>query len=157
MIERLKNILAERRITPYKLSQGTGISQSTIGRLLKGKTDPNPTTLTAICNYLGISEEWIKTGEGSLRPNREDSVTTDIDLSDLIKSILTDKHKLSELLRAMIRRHDELMEDEFYQLFIEKLANRLERQDKLKLKEEIIKEIQQDAKELYKKDKEVNK
>ena len=60
--DRLKEILDEKKISPYRLSKETGISQPTIGRYLNGGRLPDGQTLIKLINYLNIDSNWLLTG-----------------------------------------------------------------------------------------------
>jgi len=62
--KRLKDVMNSSDSTAYKLNKATGISQSTISRILKDEGTPNRTTLTTICDYYGIQIEWLLSGTG---------------------------------------------------------------------------------------------
>lgn len=57
MKNRLKVILAEKNLTAKKLSEITNISQSTISKFLKGKSEMKISTLLKICDALSIGIE----------------------------------------------------------------------------------------------------
>jgi len=58
--QRLNQAIEIRKSTPYAISKHTGVSQSTIGRILKGESKTiNRSTIASICNYLNISEDWL--------------------------------------------------------------------------------------------------
>lgn len=52
---RLKELCGKQRITVYRLSQMTGITQTVLGKIIKGKSVPTIQTLDRICEALGIS------------------------------------------------------------------------------------------------------
>lgn len=65
--ERLAYLLESKKITPYQLSVGTGISESTISRILSKKTKKLQTpTITLLANYLQVKKEWLLTGDGDI-------------------------------------------------------------------------------------------
>lgn len=53
--ERIRKLMMERDLTPYKVSKATGISQSTIGRILKGESEPNRSTLVLLEDFLDLN------------------------------------------------------------------------------------------------------
>lgn len=69
-IEEINKDLQELDITAYQVAQGTGIAQSTIGRMLNGETKrPNATTITTIRNYIkSVKSGNAKPGE---KPTKE--------------------------------------------------------------------------------------
>ena len=63
--DRLSFALKQREETKYSVSKGSGVAQSTLGRIINNEGGtPNRSTLTSICSYLKISEEWLLTGKG---------------------------------------------------------------------------------------------
>ena len=69
-------------ITAYKLWQLSGITQSTIGRILKGGSTYE-TTLKALAQSLHVSYQWLSYGKGAMRlvkgsePNLELNTTAE--------------------------------------------------------------------------------
>lgn len=53
--DRLKGILAAKGITPYRLSQLSGVRQSTLSGILNGKSNPAGKTLQKIAAALDVS------------------------------------------------------------------------------------------------------
>lgn len=50
------------KMTSFAVSQATGISESTISRIIKNKTKPNYSTLRAIGIKVGVSPNWLMHG-----------------------------------------------------------------------------------------------
>lgn len=65
MYEIFEKLLAERGITPYKLSKETGISTATLTSWKQGKYTPKPDKMKKIADYLGVSVNYLATGEES--------------------------------------------------------------------------------------------
>ena len=53
--ERLRQILDERGLTTYKMSELSGLSHTTLANVFKRNTIPSISTLQAICNGFGIT------------------------------------------------------------------------------------------------------
>lgn len=53
--DRLQRLLAKRCWTKYRLSKESGLSESTIANIFKRNTEPNITTLEAVCSGFGIT------------------------------------------------------------------------------------------------------
>lgn len=51
---RLRQLMAERGWTAYRLSKESGLSESTLANIFKRNTVPSITTLEAICSAFGI-------------------------------------------------------------------------------------------------------
>ena len=53
--ERLRQMLNERGLTTYKMSELSGLSHTTLANVFKRNTIPSISTLQAICNGFGIT------------------------------------------------------------------------------------------------------
>lgn len=53
--ERLRQLLAERGWSVYRLAANCGLSESTLANIFKRNTVPSVATLEAICNGFGIT------------------------------------------------------------------------------------------------------
>jgi len=61
--DRLKILMDENKVTAYEVSLNTGIEQSTIGRILSGKTKRMiKPTKKALCLYFDVNEKWLISG-----------------------------------------------------------------------------------------------
>ncbi|NQV83210.1 MAG: helix-turn-helix transcriptional regulator [Rhodospirillales bacterium] len=60
--DRLKMARIEASMTRKAVFEGTGISTSTLEKYESGHMDPNTTRLQAICDYLGVSVDWVLNG-----------------------------------------------------------------------------------------------
>lgn len=61
---RLQAVMDEKEASAYAVAKNTGISESTIGRILKDKNTPNQETIFLISDYLEIDPRWLKLGVG---------------------------------------------------------------------------------------------
>ena len=52
---RLRQLMAERNWTAYRLAKESGLSESTLANIFKRNTVPSITTLEAVCSAFGIS------------------------------------------------------------------------------------------------------
>ena len=64
--ERLNSIIVNKGLTPYQVSMRTGVSQSTLSRILKKNTKPNESNMKVLLKFFNIREEWLLTGEGKM-------------------------------------------------------------------------------------------
>ena len=58
-----ERLCEERGVTPYKVSQATGISRTTLSDWKKGTYQLKHEKLQLIADYFGVSVEYLKTGE----------------------------------------------------------------------------------------------
>lgn len=57
--ERLKELLKEKNITPYKLSQDLNISKSVVHYWLTGRTTPNADYIIELSIYFNVSSDYL--------------------------------------------------------------------------------------------------
>jgi len=65
-LERIKQLLHERRWSVYKLSKLSGVSQSTLSNMFNRNNDPSISTLEDICSAFGITLSQFFADEGEL-------------------------------------------------------------------------------------------
>lgn len=65
---RVKELCVKNNVSKYRLSQLTGMSQTTLGNIMKMKSIPTVLTLERICDALGITMAQFFAGEGK-RPD----------------------------------------------------------------------------------------
>lgn len=63
---KIMELCTKSRITKYQLSQRTGISQSALSDITKGKNVPSLTTLEKICAAFGITMAQFFTEDGNV-------------------------------------------------------------------------------------------
>lgn len=66
--QRIKELMAKKNITEYRLAKLSGLSQSTISNIFNRNTAPTIPTIEAICNGLGISMAQFFAEEGNEAP-----------------------------------------------------------------------------------------
>jgi len=59
----IKELMDSKSISAYELSRETGVSESTIGRIVKGKSKPNKSTLLSIASFMKVPIDYLKTGD----------------------------------------------------------------------------------------------
>lgn len=65
-LERIKDLLDERKWTMYKLAKMSGVSQSTLSNMFTRNNDPSISTLEDICRAFGITLSHFFADEGEL-------------------------------------------------------------------------------------------
>lgn len=61
---RIKKLIESSGVTPYEISKKTGISQSTLSRILNNSTSKlSIKSIELLANYFNVSERWLSTGE----------------------------------------------------------------------------------------------
>ena len=72
--ERVRETRKRRKLTQEALAKAAGVSKNAISKIEKGRTKrPNPETLYAIADKLGVSDRWIINGGADASTIREDS------------------------------------------------------------------------------------
>lgn len=72
--DRLKKLIDNKGVTPYYLSQATGVSQATISRLRSDATaKPSISTNKKIADYFNVDTDWLLTGKGDMESCRSET------------------------------------------------------------------------------------
>lgn len=74
MKNRIKEIRKKNAMTQEQFAANIGISGAALSMIEAGKTTPSNQTITNICNFYHINEEWLRNGTGemgSLPPNQK--------------------------------------------------------------------------------------
>ena len=66
MGERIKALRKALGLTQQKFADGMGVKQNTIAQYESGRNEPLDAVITLICRTYGVSEEWLRTGEGEM-------------------------------------------------------------------------------------------
>lgn len=93
MYEIFEKLCHERGITPYRFCKDTGINSSTISTWKSKGSECSPKTAKAICEYFGISMDYLMTGEASDKVNDKSQLSTK-DERDIAKDMENIRKKL---------------------------------------------------------------
>lgn len=63
MWEIFEKLCQERGVTPYRVSEATGIKTSSLSGWKAGRFKPKQEKLQKIADYFGVSVEYLRTGE----------------------------------------------------------------------------------------------
>ena len=96
----------------FKLSQGAfgqriGLAKSGISRIENGRNGTTDQTIKSICREFGVSEEWLRTGEGSMLDDSAPSL--------LYKDQNCSEHYITQTSKRLLalRKHLNLTQKEF--------------------------------------------
>lgn len=87
-INRLKNIMSERKITQSELSKRTGIRQSSISDWLNGRYEPKQDKIYLIAQALGVSPSWLL-GYDETTSNQTDGYYVDPETAEFAEYLRT--------------------------------------------------------------------
>jgi transcriptional regulator with XRE-family HTH domain len=97
LAERLKEIIERKDLTPYEISSVTGIKESTLSRILRGKTKkPQPETLKLLANYLQTSVVFLKTGNEEQKSIESNIKSDSSEMKDVFKILIAENKDLHE-------------------------------------------------------------
>ena len=112
--ERMKLLRRELGMNQVDFAAPLGLKQSTIGNYESGSRGVSDATILAICREYGVSEQWLRTGEGEIFTSNQVPSTIvsnlaqeyDLDLMDqnLIAEYLKLDKQSREVLKGYIRR-----------------------------------------------------
>ena len=70
-----------------KFGAALGVSRVAVSRLESGDNNPSKQTVLAICKTFGISEEWLRTGEGEMKA----ALSREQEIADIMNRMLADE------------------------------------------------------------------
>ena len=107
MRDRLEYILKEKKITGYAIKKNLKISASTLSNYLNPKKkNADLSKLTTICDFLGITVEWLRFGGNLIgETTKTETNTTETDNTQtpefLLKEIYADIQRKNDLLQTL--------------------------------------------------------
>lgn len=104
MYNRFVEIAQEKGMTPYKIHKLTGISQSTFTAWKQGISTPKHEKLKKIADCLGVSVDYLMTGEEKEKTPPVGEVLTEGELAlvKLYRSLSKDNQHMAESLLKFI-------------------------------------------------------
>lgn len=88
MYEIFERLCRERGVTPYRVSEATGIRTSSLSGWKAGKFTPKQEKLKKIADYFGVSIEYLMTGE---EPEEKEGYYINPDTADMAQQIYDNK------------------------------------------------------------------
>ena len=75
--ERIAAVVKASGMTKTAFAEKINVSQPHVSRMVSGESIPSDRTISDICRVFGVSEAWLRTGEGEMRLNldREEELT----------------------------------------------------------------------------------
>lgn len=120
MKTRIKELRKLQKMTQAEFAKRIGLTQSTVAGYETGAWPIPASTVLAICREFGVSEEWLRTGQGEMyrRLSREEETQAMID------SLFADRPEAfrSKLLRALLTFEPESPMWEWLEEFARRLA-----------------------------------
>lgn len=111
MNDRIKQLRLTLGLSQEEFGNRLGMGRGAITNIELKKVEPKPLLVSLICREFGISETWLRTGEGEMfLPMDADEelaqVLAEIKLSDdkLIKAIIKSYWRLDDAGKAVIRQ-----------------------------------------------------
>lgn len=101
MKDRIKKLRKSLDMTQQEFADRIGVKRNTIGQYEIGRNEPIDTVINLICREFGVSEEWLRTGNGEMFSPAPTDVLDQ----------LAQKYKLSNAAYIMIEKFVNLNPD----------------------------------------------
>lgn len=75
MYEVFENLLRENKVSSYRVSKETGVTQTALSNWKTGKSTPTAKTLQKIADYFGVTIDYLMTGKESESKEWEPTLT----------------------------------------------------------------------------------
>jgi len=107
--DRIKQVRKSKGLTMEQFGSRIGLGKSAVNKIEKGINGTTDQTVQSICREFGVSEVWLRTGEGQMLDDAADSVldrlAAEYHLDDRKRAILTAFLKLSPADQDAILRY----------------------------------------------------
>jgi len=120
--ERIAAVVKASGMTKTAFAEKINVSQPHVSRMVSGESIPSDRTISDICRVFGVSEAWLRTGEGEMRLN--------LDREEELKSIFGDI-MASDDAKARLVKAFAMLPDEAYpklEEYIKKIAQELSKE-----------------------------
>ena len=120
--ERIAAVVKASGMTKTAFAEKINVSQPHVSRMVSGESIPSDRTISDICRVFGVSETWLRTGEGEMRLN--------LDREEEVKSIFGDI-MASDDAKARLVKAFAMLPDEAYpklEEYIKKIAQELSKE-----------------------------
>lgn len=99
LCDRIKEVRKANNLTMEQFGARIGLGKSAVNKIEKGINGTTDQTIQSICREFGISESWLRTGDGPMLDDTADSIldrlAAEYHLNDRKRAILTAFLKLS--------------------------------------------------------------
>ena len=107
--DRIRELRKSKGLTMEQFGDVIGLTKATVSRLESGAVSATEQTVKSICREFGVSEAWLRTGEGPMLDHTSGSIldrlTAEYHLDDRKRAILTAFLKLSPADQDAILRY----------------------------------------------------
>lgn len=107
--DRIKQVRKSKGLTMEQFGSRIGLGKSAVNKIEKGINGTTDQTVQSICREFGVSEAWLRTGEGPMLDDTSGSIldrlTAEYHLDDRKRAILTAFLKLSPADQDAILRY----------------------------------------------------
>lgn len=107
--ERIKQVRKSKGLTMEQFGSRIGLGKSAVNKIEKGINGTTDQTVQSICREFGVSEVWLRTGDGPMLDDRSGSIldrlVAEYHLDDRKRAILTAFLKLSPADQDAILRY----------------------------------------------------
>ena len=103
--ERIKKLRKTLDLTQQEFASKIGVKRNTVATYEMGRTEPSASGISLICREFGVSETWLRNGEGEMfiKPTRA------LEINEFISKALQDKPESFKLrlISALSRLRDD--------------------------------------------------
>ena len=114
--DRIKKLIETIGIKKIDFAKKLNVSQAFVSQLCSGASQPSDRTISDICREFGVSEEWLRTGEGEMFV----PMTRDEEIAAFMGDLLSGRPDFRSKLISVLAR----LSPAEWEL-IEKMVNRL--------------------------------
>lgn len=116
MNNRIRTLRKSAGLTLQQLGDKIGITSASLSTIETGKSNPSNQTVLSICRVFGVSEHWLRTGEGEMYVKK----SKDEEIMEFFNDVLQDEpesfrrqfvYKLSKISEASWQAMAQLVDE----------------------------------------------
>lgn len=124
--KRIKQIRKELNLTMEAFGKQIGVTRNSISMIESEKNNPSDQSIRSICREFGIREEWLRTGQGSMKAEQSRFDELESFVADLKTQNPDFRHRLLTILAKLRPEQWSLLEEMALSLFEEEQEEKAE-------------------------------
>lgn len=107
---RIRTVRQSNDLTMTAFGEKIGLSPAAISKIESGKNNPDGSTIKIVCREFGVSETWLRFGQGEMQSNTPKRQRLMDWIADVAKDDDTARFRIVEALMSLTEQEWEILE-----------------------------------------------